>query len=448
MATAPQTTPYSRDGIREGWPLLRIPSSGANRLDLPFDQTIGHQGDQREQPEKSRRGPSNREVAPLSLSFYPEMRSGFFKGHLHAPTPHKPGQDLQWWMAGVRRKKRLWFIFVLRVADQHPTDRNWLMSAFVPDTGLAVDFDLPLISAVPILDLNFCPRRLRIIQTLLWRRPASAFDSRPPILSRFSFRSRIPQLGVHSQSCNQAGLGRAADTAEQIQHCKTAIINKDQLSIGQPASDQLNDLPGPLDQALMPSSAFSVIAFRRTQNRQEGQSPDRFGPRDFDQQHTAEPAQATGFNKMRMGRSHRVTVDPFGFDFGATPPLDRVVNPKDEFPFRRERGDQQAQQDLASRQSRPSRSIQDSMIALKMDLLAHAHHAQARRNRAFASGKKSPDQQHFDVFPNGLGEQRRELYNQWQQLGRQYRHPEDLSWRKVLPKLMRPAVTFSKIKIG
>src|SRR5262245_7987767 len=120
----------------------------------------------------------------------------------------------------------------------------------------------------------------------------------------------------------------------------------------------------------------------------------------------------------------------------------------DEFPFRRECGDQQAQQDLASRQSRPSRSIQDSMIVLKMDLLALAHHAQAGCDRAFAGGKKRPDQQHFDVFPNRLGEQWREFYNQAQQLGRQYRHPEDISWRKVLPKLMRPAVTFSKIKIG
>src|SRR5215475_5557391 len=404
MATAPQTTPYTRNGVREGCSLLRIPSGGTNRLDLPFDQTIGHQGDQREQPEKSRRGPSNLKIVPLSLSFYPEMRSGFFKGHLHAPTAHKPGQDLHWRMIGVRRKKRLWFIFVLWVADQHPTDRNWLMSAFVPDTGLAVDFDLPLTTTVPILDLNFSPRRLGLIQALLWRRAASAFDSRPPILSRFSFRSRIPQLGVHSQSCNQAGLGRATDTAEQIQHCKTAITNKDQLSIGQPASDQLDNLPGPLDQALMRSSAFGVVALRWTQNRQEGQSPYRFGPRDFDQQHTAEPTQATGFNEMRMGRSHRVTVDAFGFDFGAAPPLNRVVNSKDEFPFRRERGDQQSQQDLTSRQSRPSRSVQDSMIVLKMDLLALAHYAQASCDRAFASGKKSPDQQRFDVFPNGLGE--------------------------------------------
>lgn len=104
MATTPQTTPYNRDGIQEGWHPLFALGSGANRLDLPFDQTIGHQSDQREQPEKDRRGPSGGQVAPLSLSFYPEIRLGFFEGHLHSPTAHEPGQDLQW-SIGVSRKK-------------------------------------------------------------------------------------------------------------------------------------------------------------------------------------------------------------------------------------------------------------------------------------------------------------------------------------------------------
>src|SRR5262245_28728240 len=348
MATAPQTTPYNRDGIREGWPLLRIPGSGANRLYLPFDQTISHQRDQREQTEKYWCGTCDSQVAPLSLSFYPDMRSSFFKGDFHPPTSHKPGQDLQRRVVRIGTYESLRIKLSLRVTYQHPANQNRIVARFVPNAGLCIDLKLPFVATVPMLDLQFCPLRLGIIQTLLRRRTARPFHSWPSILSGLSFRSRVPQFGVHSQSCNQAGLGCATYTAEQIQHCKTAITNKDQLSIRQPAPDQLNNLPGPLDQALMLSSAFSVVAFRWTQNRQEGQSPDRFGPRDIDQQHTAEPTQATSFNKMRMGRSHWVTVDPFGFNFGAAPPLDRVINPKDEFPFRRERGDQQSQQDRKS----------------------------------------------------------------------------------------------------
>jgi hypothetical protein len=74
MIAAPQTTSYNRNGIREGWLLLRIPSSRANKLDLPFDQAVGHQSHQREQAEKRRRGPSNRQVPPLSLGFYSQVR--------------------------------------------------------------------------------------------------------------------------------------------------------------------------------------------------------------------------------------------------------------------------------------------------------------------------------------------------------------------------------------
>jgi hypothetical protein len=84
---------------------------------------------------------------------------------------------------------------------------------------------------------------------------------------------------------------------------------------------------------------------------------------------------------------HRVAVAAFGFDFGAAPPLNRFINPKDGLPFRLESGDQQAEQDLANWQNGPSRLIQDSMMVLKMNLLTCAHHAQASCDGAFASGK-------------------------------------------------------------
>ena len=51
-------------------------------------------------------------------------------------------------------------------------------------------------------------------------------------------------------------------------------------------------------------------------------------------------------------------------------------------------------------------------------------------------------------IPSRFGEKRRELYNQWQQLGRQCKYSKDSFWRRNLSQLMRPAVTFSKTKIG
>jgi hypothetical protein len=47
----------------------------------------------------------------LSLSFYPDVRSGLFKGDLHSPTADEPGQDLQRCMIGVSRKRCLGVVF-------------------------------------------------------------------------------------------------------------------------------------------------------------------------------------------------------------------------------------------------------------------------------------------------------------------------------------------------
>jgi hypothetical protein len=119
MPPAPQTISYNRDGILLGWQLLQIPSSGSHLSDLPIDQTVSHQPDQREQTENDRRCPSDDQAALLSLSFYPEMRSGFFKGNLHSSTAHESSHNLQWCMIAVSQKKCPWFIFALLVADQH-----------------------------------------------------------------------------------------------------------------------------------------------------------------------------------------------------------------------------------------------------------------------------------------------------------------------------------------
>src|SRR5437868_1304712 len=105
MVIAPQTTPYQGDRIREGRSLFRVPGSSTHWIDLLLDQAISHQGHQREQPEKYWRGPRNRQVTPLSLSFYPEMRPRFFKGHFHPPTAHEPTQHLLRRMKEVGREQ-------------------------------------------------------------------------------------------------------------------------------------------------------------------------------------------------------------------------------------------------------------------------------------------------------------------------------------------------------
>src|SRR5215468_6330159 len=139
MATAPQTTPDDRYRICEGRRLLFIPGGCANRLNLSLDQPVSHQCDYREQPEERRRRPSNRQVVPLSLRLYSQMRPGFLKGYLHAPPTDEPIQNLQRRMVKVGRQQRLRLKLTRRIADQHPTNRDWHIPAAIPDGGLGVD---------------------------------------------------------------------------------------------------------------------------------------------------------------------------------------------------------------------------------------------------------------------------------------------------------------------
>ena len=182
------------------------------------------------------------------------------------------------------------------------------------------------------------------------------------------------------------------------------------------------------------------------QHGQERQSPDAAGPRQAHQNHHREPFQAVAFNNQLVARSDWVAITTYAFDLPTAPALDRVISANDDG-ARRERDDQ-AEQNLGGEQGIPLSAIEDPMVVLKMLLITQADYAQTGRDRAFASLKQSPKQERFSVFPSRLGKLRLENYNQIQQLGRQCRHTEDLSWRRFLPQLTRPALIFSKSKNG
>src|SRR5262245_4081972 len=430
MVTAPQTTPYNRDGVREGWLFLRIPSSGANKLDPLFDQAVGHQSHQREQAEKRRRGPSNRQVTPLSLRFYSQVRSRLFEGYFHPPATHEPTQNLQWRMVEVGRKQGLRIKLTQRIADQHPTDRDRQVSAAIPDRRLGVDFDFALLPAVPMIDLNLRPLRFRVVEHLLWRRAARAFYTWAACLPGFAFGRRVVKLRVQPQTRDQIDPWCATDKVKQIEHGEATIAHENHISTGQPAGDQLNDLPGAIGQPLMPTLALGVVSLRRAKHSQKWQPPDATGPRDRDQQHAAQPSQPTCLDKVRMRGTNRIAVDPFGFDLFPAPSFDRVVDPNHQFAAWRKSGAQQAQQDAARRQGRPARPIQDPMVVDETFRLAQPHDAQASGHSSSAKRQDRSDHQDFGMFPDRLGEQGRKLYNQRQQLGRQCLQFEVLSWKK------------------
>src|SRR5262250_3275965 len=333
MATTPQTSPYERNRVGEGWQLFRVPSRQADWQDLPCAQAVCHQRHEREQPQQNRGGPSNRQVAPLSLRFHTQMRARFFEGDFHTPTPHKPGQDLQRRMVDMRRKKGLRIVFALRVAHQYPAQQDRVEPRFVPHTGLRVELNFPRLATIPMRDGHLRPRCVGIIQTLLRRGTARPFHTRSSILSGLSCWSRIPQLGIHPQSCQHTSVRYLTDCVQQLQDRKTAVTDKDQLAIRQPPCEQPYDLPSPLGQFLMHSSPFSMVALRGAEDRQAWQAPHRTGPCYINQQHATEPPQPTGFDQMRMRRPYWIAVDAFRLDFLAAPSLNRVIQAKDQLPF-------------------------------------------------------------------------------------------------------------------
>src|SRR5215475_6004131 len=278
MATAPQTTPYDRYRIRESRSLLFVPGRSANWLDLGLDQLVSHQRNHRKQSEKYRRRPSNRQIIPLPLRLYPQMRPRLFECHFHPPASYEPAQNLQGRMPKIGRQQGLRLKLTQWVADQHPANRGRHIPAAIPDGGLGIDFDYALLPAVPMIDLYLRPLRFRIVEYLLWRRAARAFHSWASCLPGFSFRGRVVKLGVESQPRDQIDSWRAADKIKQIQNGETAVTNEDKMTIRQPSSDQLDDLPGAISQPLMPALLPLVIALGWAQNRKERQAPDTARP--------------------------------------------------------------------------------------------------------------------------------------------------------------------------
>src|SRR6185295_3538313 len=101
-------------------------------------------------------------------------------------------------------------------------------------------------------------------------------------------------------------------------------------TIRQPACDQLDHLRSPLGQLLVRSAQLRIVTLGRTEYGQKGQPPDTTGPRDLNQQHTAQPAQAAGFDKVRMAGADRIAVDAFGLNLLTTSPFDGVIQTTDE----------------------------------------------------------------------------------------------------------------------
>jgi hypothetical protein len=168
------------------------------------------------------------------------------------------------------------------------------------------------------------------------------------------------------------------DTIQKIQRGIAAIGDEHQRTFRQPAPELQQHLTPPVEQRFVTLPPFLVITLRRSQHRQEGQSPHSSRPGDFDQQHKAEPAQTAGFHKVRMRAAYRIAIDAARLDFSTPASLDGVIESYQNRAGRSKELHEQAQQDATASSATPAGSVQHAMVVLKALLAAESQDAECR----------------------------------------------------------------------
>jgi len=91
-------------------------------------------------------------LSDLTLSFDPEMGSGFLEGDFDLPTAHEPGEDVARTCVEMVARKGLRFELAFGIANEQPADWHWRGAVRDTRWRAAGDFDDAVGSAVPETD--------------------------------------------------------------------------------------------------------------------------------------------------------------------------------------------------------------------------------------------------------------------------------------------------------
>jgi hypothetical protein len=150
----------------------------------------------------------------------------------------------------------------------------------------------------------------------------------------------------------------------------------------------------------MATTSLLIEALGGTQGGQKGQRPDAVNPGEGRQDHTREPAQATGFDHMRVRGPHRGAVDTFGFDLLAASAFDGIIKAKDDDTARDAHGHEEPEEQPTSGERRPDGAIQDTMIRLKVGGRTASHNPENRRHRPLPRSKDGASHEDLHMLPN------------------------------------------------
>lgn len=378
------------------------------------------QRDHREQRQHCRGRARDGLVRPLPLRLHAEMSTCLLERHFNLPSSDEVLKHLAGITFKVGREQGLRLELLRRVSDQHPSDGNRRLSRVIPHRHSRRDFNRSRRAAIPPANRVPSPWRLCLLERRRKRRQPHPLQPGSPILSRLAWWRRLIKRGIEAQARNHGHL--PTQCRKQFEGGKTAVSHHDHLALGQPSLDLQEHLPRPFSQLLRRTPAIFVVALGRAQASQHRQRPDSLRPGDAHRQHQGQPTQTARLDEVGVRRTHRVAVDPFSGDAFSAPPLDSVIDGKDQCARRRELLDEQREQPAARGARRPAGAVQDAMISLEVPLVAQTADAQRRGYSALTRCQDGTDEQDLHVLPDRLGKQWGERYNQARQFGRQCEH--------------------------
>src|SRR5215207_7131697 len=118
---------------------------------------VSEQGNEREQPQQCRCGPSDRHLRPLPLRLESKMPTHLLEGHLQLPAHHKPTEYLVRIGFEVGTQECVGFELFLRIAHQHPAHSHGEQTRGVPHGCVRSDLDHALLVPIPSGDHGWLP---------------------------------------------------------------------------------------------------------------------------------------------------------------------------------------------------------------------------------------------------------------------------------------------------
>lgn len=205
-------------------------------------------------------------------------------GDFPRPTLHEPCQDLNGVRALIGTEQGLWLKRALRIANEHPTDRNGRNWRLIPQSRASRHFPLSADASIPG-NGGCLPHGCWVGESRLPFGLGFPFQGRPTPLPCLSLSGRIRHAGIQTQAGNHDDLGQLVDGTQELQNGRGSVSHHHQGALRSPATELPDHLPGPIGDRCVRFLALFMGAFRWGQHGQKGQGPSPLGSGDWCQEH-------------------------------------------------------------------------------------------------------------------------------------------------------------------